>query len=205
MDTQTEEQPLGLSEETSPANFPSHHLAIKKWEVATGLAAILVIGGVLLYYYAGISQKAPRGRGEYSQAFSLVSDKISQSAAIIVRLPEGITINLAEAGSKISFTPVLSGAWSQGKNEKEFVFTPSAKLEAGKYYSLSIDAGGTLLSKDFFADEDPKVVAIFPNADTEAPEDSSITIVFNRPMVPLTTLDVLSDADVPVEISPHTD
>ncbi len=55
---------------------------------------------------------------------------------------------------------------------------------------------------DFLVADDPAIVAIFPAKDSEAPENSEVTIIFNRPMVPLTTLGYLESKDIPVEITP---
>ena len=53
--------------------------------------------------------------------------------------------------------------------------------------------------------EDPEIVAVFPVEGSETSEDSEITIVFNRPMVALTTLSELETKDIPVEITPKTE
>jgi uncharacterized protein YfaS (alpha-2-macroglobulin family) len=62
-----------------------------------------------------------------------------------------------------------------------------------------------VISKDFQIDEDPRVVDVLPNDNSVAEENSAITIVFNRPMVPLTALSVLESRDIPVEILPKTE
>ena len=141
----------------------------------------------------------------YEELYTLVPDKISQSAAIAVRLPEGILFDVAEASSKIKFEPELTGSWSTGKNTSELVFRPQKKLELGKYYTVALVTDDIRLEKDFLADEDPKIVSVFPAENSETSEYSSVTIVFNRPMVPLTTLDTLSTKDIPVEITPATE
>jgi len=177
-----------------------HHLHIKKWEVVFGIAVILAIGGFFAYqkFYGGTFQR------EFEEVYSLVPDKISQSAAIVVRLPEGVKVNIAEASEKISFDPALSGDWSEGKGAEYLVFQPKQKLDLGKYYSVTLATQDIKIQKDFLADEDPKIVSVFPNSNSESSEYSKITIIFNRPMVPLTTLDELKDKDIPVEITPPT-
>jgi uncharacterized protein YfaS (alpha-2-macroglobulin family) len=77
-------------------------------------------------------------------------------------------------------------------------------LELGQYYSVSLVTDVVQVQKDFYVDEDPKIASIFPAADEEASEYSRITILFNRPMVPLTTLSILEAGDIPVEIYPNT-
>jgi len=79
-------------------------------------------------------------------------------------------------------------------------------LDLNKYYAVKVDLGeGKILASDFLVAENPKVDAIFPAANSEAPDDSKITVVFNRPMVPLTTLDQLKSQNIPVQINPATD
>ncbi|MEK9195547.1 MAG: hypothetical protein AAB975_04165 [Patescibacteria group bacterium] len=174
-----------------------------KWKVLVGFAALLVIGGMLVYFIAP-SQLGVLSRREFSQTFTLVQDKVSQSAAIVISLPAGISVNTAEASGKISFEPVLQGEWTSGKDNRELIFKPKSKLALGTYYTVALAAEGTEMQKDFYVDEDPKVVSVFPHADSQAPEKSDITIVFNRPMVPLTTLDTLLEKDIPIEVTPAT-
>jgi hypothetical protein len=187
--------------DTGQVTLPeSHHLHIKKWEVIVSVAAVLVIGGFFVFQKFG----GELLKREYEEIYMLVPDKISQSAAIVVRLPEGLRINVAETSQKISFNPALTGNWSEGKSAEYLVFHPQQKLDLGKYYSVMLAAQNIKLQKDFLADEDPKVISVFPIDKSESSEYSKITIVFNRPMVPLTTLDELMDKDVPVEITPAT-
>lgn len=159
--------------------------------------ALIVMGGVFLFF-------SPRGEKKFESAavFSLVPDKISQSAQIPVTLPKDIV--LASAARAISFNPSIEGKWLAQK-ERTIVFQPKNKLEIGKHYMVTLTAPQAHLEKDFLADEDPKIVAIFPNASQEAQETSDITIMFNRPIVALTTRDTLDPFSVPVEITPPTE
>lgn len=164
----------------------------------------IVVAAIAVYFLVSGSKSGSLLKREYGNVYTLVADKISQSAAVIIRLPAGLKINVAEASSKISFNPKVSGEWLPGKSDEYLVFQPSKKLEVGKYYSVALASEAIKLQKDFLVDDDPKIVSIFPNKDSEASEYSSVTIIFNRPMVPLTTLDILADKDVPIEIVPQT-
>lgn len=189
--------------ESSRGSVALYNSDIPKWKIFAGLAVLLVIGGMLVHFIAP-SKLSILSRREFSQTFILVQDKISQSAAIVISLPKGISISTAEASSKISFEPVFEGEWMPGNNDRELIFRPQAKLTLGTYYTVALAAGGIEMQKDFYVDEDPHIVSVFPHADSEAPEKSDITIVFNRPMVPLTTLDTLLEKDIPIEITPTT-
>lgn len=184
----------------NPIQLPKKH--IKKWELVLAVAGIAAIIGVLVFF--GVSYQRFLPKGEYGEIYTLVQDKVSRSAAIIVHLPKGVIVNTAEAKTTILFDPEIEGVWSAGKSDQELLFQPKNVLEVGKYYSVTLAVNDTKLQKDFLADEDPKVVAIFPNNDSEAPENTEITIVFNRPMVPLTTLDTLNTEHIAVEIMPQT-
>ena len=189
-----------LSEPGIVAPAGGHH--VNKKEIMFGIAALLLFGGFLYFFYSGTNGLL--GTREYGSVYTLVPDKVSRSAAIVVALPKGVSVSLAEAGQKITFDPVIPGVWSEGRVKGELLFRPNESLIAGSYYSIILTADPMRLEKDFLADEDPVVEAVFPNEGTETSEYSDITIIFNRPMVPLTTLDELAGPEIPVTITPET-
>ena len=175
---------------------------------------------VVLYF---LFIKSPIKNVDYSDAYRLVPEKISKSAVIRISLPQGADKETAEKG--VTFDPKIEGTWVQEKsstwlgvqrvlaatisqkvNTNFIIFKPSSPLALDRHYSVTVDLGNskTIIS-DFLATDNPQVTAIFPKSDSESPEDSKITIVFNRPMVPVTTLDELESQNIPVEISPQTD
>lgn len=162
---------------------------------------LIILGGLgTLFYY--FKNKDLSSKPNYAEAYSLVRDSISQSANIIINLPPGIIKEGAQ--QKIVFNPKIEGKWVETEDKSKLIFDPQEKLEIGKYYTVTFNAPPGAISKDFLAAEDPEVVSIFPKSESEANEKSSITIIFNRPMVPLTTLDVLEEKQIPVEILPFT-
>ena len=90
--------------------------------------------------------------------------------------------------------------------EDDFIlFKPKDKLALNRHYSLKLDLGENKTMQAYFLSvEDPEIVNIFP-LDGRSSADSKITIVFNRPIVPLTTLEELEDQNIPVEIHPATE
>jgi len=72
------------------------------------------------------------------------------------------------------------------------------------YQALLTLADNSQISADFLAVSDPQIDAIFPKNEMEAPEDSKITIVFGRPMVALSTADMMEPKNLPVKITPET-
>jgi len=85
-------------------------------------------------------------------------------------------------------------------------YKPDKALTEGLYYGVTLAvANGNELRADFLAAEDPRIDAIFPGNDMEAPEDSKISIVFNRPMAALSTADMMEPEDLPIEVTPQTE
>lgn len=167
------------------------------------LGAVLALLMVMLAahgFSGGISFFTPETN--YTPVYSLVNDKVSQSGAIVVNLPDGVPHAAAAA---VAFDPPIAGEWIASNLKKALVYKPNAQLTVGARYLVSLTTDDGTLKKDFLVDEDPRVIDIFPSAAAEADPASAITIVFNRPMVPLTTLSELEAANIPVSITPETE
>ena len=179
-------------------------------EKTYGFKKIVVLGLIILAIVAGgfyFWQKMSKVvKVEYGQIYRLVNEKISQSAAIIIHLPASIDKTAAQKNTK--FNPEIEGKWLASDQEGVIIFKPKEKLKLNRYYSVQLtyaQSPETTIKADFLIVENPEIVAIFPKEGSEAPETSEITIVFNRPMVPLTTLGYLEEKDIPVEIIPLTE
>lgn len=168
---------------------------------------ILVVLVIVVVLIVGIVVALRHGRFEpfanisYARVDALIADRVSKSAHINVSLPTESDFTNAQA--RLAIIPEIPGTWNQ-KNSTTFIFTPSEKLKVGKHYLLTFDTAGGKIGKEFFVDEDPQVEVIIPTSDSEANEHSTITIMFNRPMVPLSTLDTQEAITVSVDISPAT-
>lgn len=167
------------------------------------LLIILLIGaGFGVFYFLNKASRRP----SYQSVYRLVNEKISQSAAIVIYLPK--IIDKESAQKSVKFDPEIKGQWVESADDKKIVFQPSKNLKLNRHYSVILTMNeGANLKADFLAVENPEISAIFPKKDTEAPENSEITIIFNRPMVPLTTLAYLEKKDegnLPIEITPET-
>lgn len=141
---------------------------------------------------------------QFSSVFSLTSDKISQSANIAVNIPPE-SIGKKGIENNVSFFPEIKGTWIESGKPERIIFKPSEKLKMGRYYTVTLKIDEKTIGSDFLVVDDPRVLTVFPKADSEADEKSEITVMFNRPMVPVTTLDVLYDLNIPVEIQPATE
>ena len=180
-------------------NSPTPLISRKRIYIAVGLVVAVIIGGILYSKHSDTFSI----KKQYSQVYTLVNDKVSVSAPIQINLPKGVSKEGIE--QHITFSPILNGQWVDTGLASVVAFKPEKKLEVGKYYTVALAAAGGEIAKDFQADEDPAIVDIFPKADSEADEASAITIVFNRPMVPLSSLSELEKNDVPVTITPATE
>ncbi|OIO48437.1 MAG: hypothetical protein AUJ34_03115 [Parcubacteria group bacterium CG1_02_41_12] len=193
--------------------FNRAKLALNKYQARTYLKTIIIVvvligatfGAKIGYDYItkGELRLPFINSPKYTQAYSLVADAISQSADIIINLPIGV--DAAQAKEFITFTPAVAGVWVESDQEEKLVFRPSEPLRLNRYYTITLQTPEGVIGKDFLSTENPSVVSILPNNEAEANENSEITIVFNRPMVPLTTLDELEAGDIPVEITPQTE
>ena len=170
--------------------------------IALAGVAIVVAAGYFYFFTENGRKFSFFSAPEYVQAYTLVNDTISQNAGITIHLPEGVGAGEAKAG--IVFTPAITGSWREDEADNSLTFQPEEPLKLGRYYTVTLNVKNGTIGKDFLAVEDPKIVSIFPKNDAEAHERSEITIIFNRPMVPLTTLDELEKGDIPIEITPAT-
>jgi len=180
---------------------------------------IILILLILILFFGSyfLIKKAPK-IPTYPRPYRLVEEKISQSAPIKINLPPKVDKEFAK--NNIKFTPEIKGKWIEEKNvlnkildvafakddSNYLLFKPDEKLKLNHHYLVELTlAGGEKIRADFLVVEDPEIVAIFPKEDSESPEDTEITIVFNRPMVPLTTLGKFESGEIPVEIIPKTE
>lgn len=149
------------------------------------------------------------------EEYTLVPEKVSESASIHVSLPEDISLTNFDPAVSLHFTPEIKGTWQKdtaadnapvgasGKT-RTFRYLPDTKLAAGAHYLATLDTPEVRLEKMFAVDKDPSVLAVFPKQEAEVNEYSRITIMFSRPMVALSTLSEMADKEVPVTITPPT-
>lgn len=217
------DEPNLLLESPGPASLPAplvplvppNKTPIKNWLEKHPYKNTFFVGAIILVLFlAGLIFRGILGglfsspspfsvpKINYVQVYTLVNDKISQHGAILINLPKGMPKEGAE--TKVLFEPVIKGEWVSSPLREAVVFKPSSELTIGKHYQASLTTDNGAIKKDFLVDEDPAVVDVFPRGEAEADQSSAITIVFNRPMVPLTTLSELESKNIPVTISPET-
>jgi uncharacterized protein YfaS (alpha-2-macroglobulin family) len=139
----------------------------------------------------------------FTGAYALTNEEISQGADIVINLPSDISPE--EAKSRVNFEPQISGEWVEATQDDQLIFRPEKTLDLGLYYEASLETEEGVYSSEFEIVEPPKILQILPEEDTEAAIDSEITIMFNRPMVPLTTIDIQEDFELPITLTPETE
>lgn len=165
---------------------------------------VLTVAGALFLLMEGRRDGIPIPKKEYAQVFTLTSDKISQNAGIAINLPPNIKVLKEEAQKGVEIIPEIKGVWIESGFPDKILFKPDAQMKIGRYYSVLMKIDGKTIGSDFLVVDDPKVLTVFPKKDSEIHENSEITVMFNRPMVPITTLDILESFDIPIEIAPQT-
>ncbi len=200
-----EEKPVQSVEGISTIRARISHaftkLTPKHW--FTGAIALLVLTSGAVWWYASGQMFLPSAEEpRYTAVDALIAETVSKSATLAIYPPPGT--NLVEAKAGITFTPKLDGQWVEGGAATQLLFKPKKPLTVGKYYTVTLATAAGTIGKDFLVAEDPAITALFPKDGTEADEKSSISVVFNRPMVPLTTLNVLDTKTIPLEINPPT-
>ncbi len=149
-------------------------------------------------------------------AYRLVPEKISKSAAVTVSLPTTIDVQNFDPAKQVSFEPQIEGRWMMDgtvsivpvahaeSSYKTYYFQPNSALGVSKHYAVTLALSeGQVIRSDFLAVADPSIVSILPH-DSEVIPNTKISIVFNRPMVALSTIDETAPQDPPVDISPKT-
>lgn len=202
--------PVGSTVEQSPVPPASSTASLPVWSQARvhslkwALSGLVILGVVLVVsiVYFTPAKKHVEQPKSFTNVYTFVPEKISKSAFIPIRLPEGVTEE--EAKTAITFDPEISGEFVQEDIPNVLLFEPKQELTESVYYAVNLNTDRAKIRGDFYVDNDPSISTIFPNEGTEANEDSDITIVFNRPMVPLTTLSETENLEIPISITPPT-
>ncbi len=181
----------------------------KRTYVVVSIAIVIFAFGALLTTQKTTVKETP------GEEYTLVPEKVSESASIHVSLPEDISLANFDPAVSLHFSPEIKGKWQNdaagsnapvgaGNKTRTFRYLPDTKLALGAHYLATLDTPEVRLEKMFTVDKDPSVLAVFPKQEAEVNEYSRITIMFSRPMVALSTLSEMADMQVPVTITPAT-
>lgn len=184
--------------------YPFRMITRQQWMAGLfALIGIAILAGGAFWYTSQQKPGTSVQRPTYEETdVGIVADKISVSAPIRMYLPGDLKAE--DVQGKISFDPPIAGSVKATSNANVIEYKPERPLAVGTYYAVSLASPDGMLKDGFTADSDPRIEQIFPVANQEASEYSDITLIFNRPMVPLTTLNELSIKSIPVTIQPET-
>lgn len=176
----------------------------KGWSFALALFLVITISGLVSYPLI----PAPQVEG-----YSLKENvrQISDNAPVKIAFTQPMDRASVEANFEIS--PQVSGRFEWNNNS--LLYFPDQKLPVGQTYSVSVGKGAkSLLQKNLEYDYEeqfeitgPPQVKMFNPADkTEnVPVDAKITVLFDRPMVALASLDKGEELLPNITIEPKID
>ncbi|HUN23221.1 MAG TPA: Ig-like domain-containing protein [Anaerolineales bacterium] len=136
-------------------------------------------------------------------------ETLPTDGAIVLYFDQAMQADSVEKA--VSFSPAVSGKW-QWLDDRTAQFTPNNALAPAQRYTLTIANSATSIkgiplaqSVDFTVDTEGllTVSELIPaDGSAEIGVDSSITVIFNRPVVPLLLSSDAKDLPQPLSISP---
>lgn len=169
-----------------------------------GLVLVVIGGGLVASYHYLLKPPVVLGDG---LAIGQIQ-KIDISAPIKISFSHSMDQGSVERAFHVS--PALKGVSHWEGNT--FIFTPApGSVQANKQYSVWIDASAqdifrkqlqTSFYQQFETAGPPQVIMHLPEGIADK-ETSPITVVFDRPMVPVTTLGATSNLGGPLKIEPN--
>lgn len=120
-------------------------------------------------------------------------------------------MNTKSVEDAFSLSPSIPGTFLWNDDHQSFTFTPTEDYTAGETYealitSDALDAEGNNLpetiQKAFTRNDALKILAILPTNGQEVSTETDISIVFNQPIAPLTTVDELDAQGFAISITP---
>ena len=148
--------------------------------------------------------------------FQLIDSSPAEGASLTPG--QGITlyfdrpIDCASAEAAITLEPALAGSLSCNADDASVTWTPSGDYAAGTAYALSVndalraEDGGQLaepISLSFEPVGALEVTEVLPaDGATGIAGDAAVTVIFNRPVVPLGIVEEMDDLPNPLTLSP---
>ena len=157
------------------------------------------------------AQENPSGTGlQVVESDPLEGAELELDAPIIVYFDRAL--DCATVSDAVSITPEVAGETTCGESDTSLIFTPSAAYERGMTYTLTIaeslrGADGTALAEAYRLQVDTvgflRVTEVLPAPDsTNIATDAVITVIFNRPVVPLGSVEDMENLPNPLTITP---
>ncbi len=170
----------------------------------------IVLGGILTVvltaYIWNITRPVYLSPNDLNDTYTLTRENVPFDGPIIVRLPEGI--EKSGARGDISFDPPIKTRFARTLSSNHIVFKLKDELEIGNNYKIIFDAedGSERIEQNFRAVERPRIDLFLPEQDSIVTDEyTAISFLFNRPMVPLQSLDRMYEKELPIFIKPETE
>lgn len=189
----------------SPANkyihaFP-HDKKLRKRTYIALLSLLIIFIGLEVWKITRPVYLTPR---DLEDSYKIVRDSVPADGPIIIKLPAGV--DKSGARRLVRFEPDIKVGYARTLSDKHIAFRLKEELLIGDRYRIYFDdEEGGEESVVFKAVVRPKVEIFQPNVEIVRDEYSSITIFFNRAMIPLESLDrTFEPESFPISISPET-
>lgn len=172
-------------------------------QVHLGVLAVFFVS-VLVYAGWMVTRPVVLTQSDLNDEYTLVRDTVPLDGPIIMRLPEGEGTFLSRYN--VDFVPGVSTWWARTNYPDYIAFTLARPLEENNFYTISYEReDGTVETKTFRAVQRPRIDIFQPGDGATVNEDTILTFTFNRPMIPLQSLDRTYADDIPVTITPETE
>ncbi len=178
------------------------------------LGLLITLG--LLILMSASTIRADQARQESNAALKVVSSspatgqELGKQAPITLSFNQPVNCDTAKAA--FSITPSVAGDVTCDDAQSTLTFTPSADYAHGTAYTVSVSttlqakAGGALIEPytlELNGQGYLAVTDVLPkNGSSDIATDAAITVIFNRPVVPLVTAEEAANLPSPITITP---
>ena len=168
---------------------------------------LLFVGTPLVFGQDGSSQiAAPR----IIDTIPLVGEELPLDRAVNFTFDR--PMDAENTDNSYTVEPDTDGTWEWSDNARHLTFTPDQDFERDTEYRftiMAVDADGQPMDEEYslrlISVGYVEVVDMLPAPDsTRIETDSTITVIFNRPIVPLTSITQQADLPNPLTITPET-
>ncbi len=141
---------------------------------------------------------------DITDEYTLVRDTVPTDGPLIVRLPEGESKFWSRYN--VRFEPEVATWWARTDSPDYIAFKFRSDLAVNDtfrmYYELP---DGSEIERTFRAVVRPEISLFQPSINTDnVSADTILSFTFNRPMIPLQSLDREYETDIPITITPAT-
>ena len=179
-----------------------HNQAFRKYHYGFILLVLLLIVTAWLWVMTRPVIITP---ADLQDEYSLVRDTMPADGPLIMRLPNGE----AKFGARynVRFEPEIGTWWARTTEPGYIAFKLRSDLEVNDTYRIFYELpDGSEVERTFRAVVRPQIALFQPSTNTgNVSADTILSFTFNRPMIPLQSLDREYETDIPITITPETE